>query len=119
VIVIAAPWRSRPLLVATMLLLGYLAVSSGLAGHSGATDPEGLVLSADASHVVAMSVWAGGLAFLLFVLPAATRQLAPPDRTQLLAGCLGRFSPLALGAVAVLVATGVLQSIVQLESLAG
>jgi copper transport protein len=108
--------RSRPRAIAVAALLAFLVVSPGLAGHAGTTDPVALVLSANSLHVLAMSLWAGGLAALLLVLPAATRRLEPPERTRLLAGCLRRFSPLALGAVAVLVASGVLQSIVQLES---
>jgi copper transport protein len=110
-------WPSPTLTGAAVLLLGFLVVSPGIAGHAGSTDPVALVLAADSGHVLAMSVWAGGLAALLFVLPAATRQLAPPERTRLLAGSLRRFSPLALAAVAVLLATGLLQSIVQLEAL--
>jgi copper transport protein len=109
--------RSRVRALAIASLLGFLVVSPGLAGHAGTTDPIALVLAANALHVLAMSLWAGGLAALLLVLPAATRQLDPPNRTRLLAACLRRFSPIALGAVAVLVGSGVLQSIVQLESL--
>ena len=50
----------------------------------------------DVLHVLAMSVWIGGLVALVVVLPAATRALANGDRTRLLAAVLVRFSPLAL-----------------------
>ena len=50
-------------------------------------------------------------------LPAATARLEPGDRTRLLASCLYRFSPFALGSVAALLATGTLQSILHLGSL--
>jgi copper transport protein len=53
---------------------------------------------------------------LLLAVPAATRLLPAPDRTRLLAGAVTRFSTMALLAVAALVASGVLQSIVQLEA---
>jgi copper transport protein len=64
-----------------------------------------------------MSAWLGGLAALLFVVPAATRALDPPARTRLLASLLLRFSPLALACVITLVATGVVQSILHVEEL--
>jgi copper transport protein len=110
---LASPW----LLALLVLPLGFLVVSPGLAGHAGVTDPTALNLAIDAVHVLAMSVWLGGLASLLLVLPAATRELEPSDRTRLLAACLRRFSPLALASVGALLATGILQSIAHLESL--
>lgn len=82
------------------------------------TEPKALLLGADAVHVLAMSVWVGGLAALLLALPAATRLLAAPERTRLLAACLSRFSPLALASVTALLASGIGQSIAHLESLA-
>jgi copper transport protein len=110
---LAAP----PVLAALVLLLGFLVVSPGLSGHAGSTDPEILAMTSDVIHVVAMSAWLGGLAALLFVLPAATRRLEAPDRTRLLAACLRRFSPLALASVVALLASGTFQSILHLESL--
>ena len=104
----------RPLLVP---LLGYLVLSPGLAGHSGTSDPIEILLPANTVHVLAMSLWAGGLALLVLALPAATSRLEGADRTRLLAGCLARFSPIALGAVVALVATGTVQSILHLEAL--
>jgi copper transport protein len=52
---------------------------------------------------------------LLAALPRVTRTLQPAERTSVLAGVLGRFSPVALAAVAVLLATGVAQAIVHLD----
>jgi copper transport protein len=108
---------SAPMLAALALLLGFLVVSPGLSGHAGTTEPAPVVMSSDALHIVAMSAWMGGLVTLLLVVPAATRRLAPPDRTRLLAACLRRFSPIALASVLVLLTTGIFQSIVHLESL--
>ena len=75
------------------------------------------MVAADSVHVLAMSVWLGGLAALVLALPAATRALAAADRTRLLAACLRRFSPLALASVAALLASGIGQSVAQLEAL--
>jgi copper transport protein len=94
----------------------FICLTPALAGHPSTTDPTALLIPANALHVIAMAVWVGGVATLLLAVPAATRLLTPPDRTDLLAGTVSRFSTLALLAVAALVASGVLQSIVQLEA---
>jgi copper transport protein len=108
-----------PAVGATVLggLLGFLCLTPALAGHASATDPSWLLVPANFVHVLCMSVWVGGIAALLGALPAATGRLEPSERTALLAACVGRFSTLALAAVAALVATGVVQAIAELESL--
>jgi copper transport protein len=94
-----------------------LALAPGLGGHAGVQSPSWLYLGLDAAHVAAMSAWIGGLVFLVVALPAATRKLEPRARSRLLAAVASRFSPLALGAVAVLAATGVVQAIAMLPAL--
>ncbi len=89
----------------------FLAVAPAFGGHAGVQSPVALLLPLDVAHVLAMSVWIGGLIALLFVLPAATRKLEASDRTRLLAAVLLRFSPIALGCVVVLLLTGTLQAI--------
>jgi copper transport protein len=69
-----------------------------------------LVVS-DTAHVLCMSVWLGGLVLLLAAVPAATRVLSAQERTPLLAGVVGRFSRMALIAVALLALTGVIHSL--------
>lgn len=99
------------------LPLTFLAVSPALAGHASTQSPSLLLVPVDVVHVVAMSVWIGGLAMLLLALPAATRQLEPGARSRLLAASLVRFSPLALIAVAALLVSGLVQSYVHIRSL--
>ena len=94
----------------------FLCVAPALAGHASTQSPSGLLVPVDVGHVAAMSLWAGGIATLLLCVRAATRSLEPAHRTRLLAGSLARFSPLALAAVILLVATGTVQTIVHLES---
>ena len=103
--------------VLAVLALGYLLVSPALAGHASTQSPGLLLVPANIVHVAAMSAWLGGLAFLVLTVPAATRRLAGADRTRLLAAAVSRVSTVALVAVAVLLASGVTQSIVHLESL--
>jgi copper transport protein len=67
--------------------------------------------------VIAASAWIGGLALLVLALPAAAARLDPPDRTRLLTGAVGRFSALAPVAVALLLAGGILQSVLELDAL--
>lgn len=103
--------RVNPLWLALLALpLGFLVISPALAGHASLERPTAVLIPANALHVLGMSIWVGGLATLLFVLPAATRSLDPADRTRLLAGSLARFSPWAFACVVVLLATGLVQS---------
>ncbi len=104
----------------SLILLGLplaaLALLPGVAGHAGVQSPRGLLLPANALHVAAMGAWAGGVAVLALVLRRATASLDPPDRTRLLAAVVGRFSTLAGVAVALVLLTGVVQSIVEVAS---
>ena len=98
--------------------LACLVVTPGLAGHAGAQD-SALLIPMDTLHVLAMSAWVGGVALLLAARAGrATRSWRRPGAPRLLSAVLDRFSLVALAAVAVLVATGVLQSVVQLDSFA-
>ncbi len=89
----------------------FIALAPALSGHASVTSPVALLFALDVAHVVAMSVWIGGLAALLTVMPAATRRLDPSDRTRVLAATLLRFSPIALACVAALLATGTAQAV--------
>jgi copper transport protein len=99
-------WQALALFVP----LGVAALEPALSGHPGTQSPVVLLLPTNILHVLAVSVWLGGLAALLLVLPAATRELEPPDRSRLLAASLARFSPVALLCVAVILLTGLGQA---------
>jgi copper transport protein len=109
-----APRRVARLLVAPM---AYLAIVPALSGHASTQSPTGVMFAANVAHVVAMSAWVGGLVALLLAVPAATARLDLGDRTALLAAVLGRFSAIALAAVAVLAATGLIQGYVEIRHL--
>ncbi len=81
-----APRRSA--LAFAAVPAGFLACAPALAGHASVTAPVWLLVALDVGHVVAMSLWIGGLVMLVTVLPAATRRLDGPDRTRLLSACL-------------------------------
>jgi copper transport protein len=97
----------------------YLAITPALGGHASVQDPVWAFFPADVVHVLAASVWVGGIACLLLALPAATRQLEPSERSRLLLATLRRFSPLALASVIAIALTGTLQAYIDVRSLTG
>ncbi|HEV3320104.1 MAG TPA: CopD family protein [Solirubrobacteraceae bacterium] len=114
-----APLPPRPLLGAIGLCAAYLAVTPALSGHASIQSPTAVFFPSDVVHVLAASVWVGGIACLLLALPAATRELDRPERSRLLLATLARFSPLALAAVVAIAATGVVQAYIDVRSLNG
>lgn len=112
---LGGPSRSRMLALA--LPAAGLALAPALAGHASTQGDPVVLVPAVVVHVVAMSVWIGGLLALALLVPQATRALrAGADRTRLLVAVLRRFSPLALGGVLALELTGTIQSIVYLDA---
>ncbi len=115
-----APVRlPRPLLSLVGVGSLFLAMTPALSGHASVQSPTGVFFPVDTVHVLAASVWVGGIACLLLVLPAATRRLGAPQRSRLLAGTLARFSPLALACVIAIAATGVVQAYIDVRSFEG
>ncbi len=112
---LALPGARRSLL-ALAVPLGALALLPALAGHGSVQSPVALLLPANVLHVLAMAAWLGGVAVLVLALRAATSRLDLPDRTPLLVAVVGRFSRLAGVAFAVLLASGVIQGIVEVAS---
>jgi copper transport protein len=110
-----------PRWIIALLGLGasYLAITPALAGHASIESPTAVFFPSDVLHVLAASVWVGGIACLLVVLPSATRTLQAAQRSRLLLATLVRFSPLALVAVGVIAVTGVVQAYIDVRSLSG
>ncbi len=104
--------------LAVLIGLGalYLAMTPALAGHPSIQSPVVIFFPTNVIHVTAASIWVGGIACFLFALPAATRRLAPEDRSRLLLGTMARFSPFALGAVIAIAITGVIQAYIDVRS---
>ncbi len=78
--------------------------------------PTWLFLPSDFLHVLAASIWVGGIIVLLAAVPSGTRLLEGVDRSRLLLAALARFSPLALGAVVTIAVTGVIQAYIDVRS---
>lgn len=91
---------SRQRRVAAVVAAAIAVMAPALAGHTRAASPELLAIGADALHLLAGSVWLGGLAGLALTLPALS------GRGAAAAEVLARFSTAAAGVLAALVATG-------------
>lgn len=114
---LALPERpGAPLLALVAVPAALLAALPAFAGHAATQHPQALLLPINVVHVLAMSVWLGGLASLLFVVPAATRRLEPGNRGRLLAATFLRFSPLALASVLALLTSGLIQAYVYVRT---
>ena len=101
-------------LTGAIVAAGALLVVPGLAGHAGQTSPAALSLALDWTHLVAGSLWLGGL-----VAVTLTVARTPPEaRLRVLGDAVPRFSLVALASVIVLIASGTGSAIVHLPTLA-
>lgn len=92
-----------------------LVASRSLTSHAVAVRENALLaVAADATHLVATALWAGGLAALWRLFYLGTRQSSPPP--QWAARLVNRFSRLALICVALLFVTGLYQSWIHVGS---
>ncbi|HWM09221.1 MAG TPA: CopD family protein, partial [Solirubrobacteraceae bacterium] len=112
---LALPGSAR--LAALAVPLAALATLPALGGHASVQAPVAVLLPANVLHVLAMAAWLGGIAVLVVALRPATAKLEPGDRSRLLAAVVARFSTLAGIAVALLLASGIVQSVVEVRTL--
>lgn len=114
------PERPRRSVASLISLTGALAAAAsvlvlpGASGHAAQTPPRGVSVLLDWLHLVAGSLWLGGLVGLLVLwgsLPAARRVPG-------LSVCVPRFSNVAFGSVMLLLGTGVGASVIHLPVLA-
>ncbi len=99
----------RLVTIAPAVLLAGVGITFALCGHAAAGGHRPLAVTSDTLHVAAMSIWLGGLTMLLSVVTAED------DRDRATPTVL-RFSNVATGAVAVLVATGTYQTLREVRS---
>jgi putative copper export protein len=106
--------RGNASLAAVALGLGVLiAATPAFSGH--ARVEGGVALASDWVHVVAASVWAGGLVFLLIALWRAHSE----ERWQFTARAVPRFSALAVASIATLLTAGVVNGFLEVGSWRG
>jgi copper transport protein len=126
-------WATRTMLFATSLaalrlprgrlfsawfvLVGAAAaVSPALSGHAAVQSPVWVFFPSDVAHVLAAGTWVGGVTCLVVALPAALRGVEASSRTRMTIEVLARFSPVALGAVAAIAITGVVQAYIEIRT---
>ena len=93
-----------------------IVVLGGIAsqGHASVADLSNLQIAAQAVHIVAVAVWIVGLAMVAVIMLRLPR-IAAEAGPGLAARVLGRFSGVALVAVAAAILTGVFRSIGELS----
>jgi copper transport protein len=101
-----------PAAAAGLALVAAVVFTPGLSGHAS-TVGAGSIL-ADAAHVQAAAVWAGGLAFVVLALVLEREQ-----RWQLAASAVPRFSTMAMASVAVLLLAGAINGYLQVRAWRG
>lgn len=99
---VAPFWRA--MMWGSGLVLGTFAISSHA---SGSLVMAWVAVLMHWLHLTAVALWTGGLVALALVLPAALRPYDADARRLALLAAMRRFSPLAAGALAVTVTTGV------------
>ncbi len=87
-----------------------VAITVSLGGHAHTGDLIGFAVPADVVHVLAMTLWVGGLATMAYAV-------FPGRSVEDLRDAVPRFSRLAFGSVAALVATGTFQAWRQVGSI--
>lgn len=92
--------------VAMVLALALPLPFSLIAHASAQTTGRGVAIFNDYLHLVAASLWAGGLFLMATVLISSLREQASIDVKQVLASTLPRFSTLALTAWVVMILSG-------------
>jgi copper transport protein len=121
----ASIWLDRPergeRTVAGLLSLGAGIAAAGavitvpaLAGHAGQKSPRGLAIPLDWLHVVAGSIWVGGLIGIVVLWLNAGAK----TRVETLRVVVPRFSRVAFASVLVLIGSGIGQSLLELPTLA-
>ena len=114
------PQQPRRTIASLFALAGALAAAAavlvfpGASGHAGQTAPRGLSVLLDWLHLVAGSLWVGGLIGLLILW----RSLPVARRVAGLIVCVPRFSNVAFVSVLVLLGTGIGATVLHLPVLA-
>jgi copper transport protein len=105
----------------TMLPAAAVLATFSVSGHavgSGRLADAWLPVAADFVHLVAVSLWIGGLVIFASATTAARAVLTGNGWTPFLQTMIARFSTLALGSVAAIIVTGTYAGVLHIPSLA-
>lgn len=92
--------------------LGLLATTT-LSGHASTASPRALAIANDLVHLAAGSIWFAGVVVLAVILPDAWLRKPSAERARLLGPAVLRFSHVALVTIAIVAATGAVNSLLQ------
>lgn len=114
----------RPRLITTLLpwanlMLGLaLLTAVTLSGHAAAVGANTLVYAvlSDWLHLLAASLWIGGMMYIALICLPILKQRAPLEQTRFLLDLLPRYSPLAIAGVLIMAVTGPFNATVHMYS---
>jgi copper transport protein len=93
-----------------------LALAAANIGHARTESHPALGVPSVAVHLLAVSIWVGGLAALVALGASAWSSVPPEGRNRFVRQLVERFSRLALVAVSAVVASGIVNSVLDLAS---
>ena len=100
--------------IAAIALGGIYLLLIALTSHNAATpsDIRWFAIATDLIHIIAATTWIGGIAYLLLASIIAIHSNDQPSRTALIQ-LASRFAPIAIFATTILVASGIVSSLMQ------
>ena len=111
-LVMAALHAQRMRLAATLwVLIAFMAIA--LSGHANSADARAAAVLTDWMHLVAASVWIGGIAQVAATWLAPMRTLGGALRLAVMRSVLGRFGKVALPAFLVVATSGVVNALIE------
>ena len=105
-----APARSSVFVVITLAALAF-------SGHADSAHPRALALASDLVHLLAASVWLGGIAQIAWAWVPRVTQLDRAARRAVMKDVLARFGRVALPAFVTLAIAGIVNAVIELDSL--
>jgi copper transport protein len=111
---VVAAVRGAPRWASAPAVLALAAVAAG--GHSSSARLSGVAFGADLVHLIAASVWLGGIAVIAIAWVPRLRELGAAGRRRVIQVVLPRFGAVALPAFLTLVLAGGLNAVTELGS---
>lgn len=100
---------------AFVLVLAFLSIALG--GHANSAEPRAPAVISDWVHLVAASVWVGGIGQIALTWVPAIGQIGRELRRAVAGSVLARFGRVALPAFLIVAASGALNALIQLGSI--
>lgn len=109
-------FTETPFGIAAIALGSIYLLLISLTSHNAATpsDIRWFAVATDLIHIITATIWVGGISYLLIATVHTLRSRDEPSRTSLLQ-LATRFAPLAIFATTVLVASGIVSSLMQVS----